>query len=183
MFDFASLDPNITGNVIGSFIAVCGAIAVLFLSEWWRSRTLKNEKTNNFLRELEYLQTMLKECKNSVGQLIEMLSIGTTNLYFNYNSGNILTQASQQAYQEGLLYENLAPEQLARFNSEVLTFFGNNNFPIENHINDQIKKWQEGEISTEELYQTFVWLKDKADDAVKLLKKIESDFKKSTNDK
>lgn len=173
-------DSNIIGNVVGSFIAVSGAIFVLYLSEKLRKNGKKEEATNNFLKELEYLRDMIKKSKKSAEEMIERLSVGSTDLYFNHDSSNILSQASQTAYQEGLLYENLEPEQIAKFNSDVLSFFGNTNYPVETHVREQVKKWQEGELKNDELYQALYWVKEKADEAIKLLKSIENSFRKNT---
>lgn len=170
-------DGEIIGNIVGSFIGVVGAIAALFLSEWWRVRKAKNDIRDNFVRELTYTKEMLKECRRTVTVMIERLGVGAESLYFDFSYTNILSQSIQQAYQVGLLYETLTPKQIARLNDTV-NYFGRSDYPIEKYVGDQLERWKKGEMKNEELYQLLVWIKTKSDDGVKLLAEVIQEFDK-----
>ena len=171
---FANLNLEEYGPEIGgSFIGVFGAILTLFLAEIVRRKYQNRDIKDNFRLELKYLEKVIVTALENSKRCIEELSVGRSDLYFPYRSESILTISIQKAYSEGLIYKYLPPEQIAELN-ESLLFFGNTSNPVENYISNQLNSYKTGELNAQDLHQTLVWFREKAEKTLELVVHIQN---------
>ena len=157
---------TIAGSAIGATITVIGTLIIFFAQEKLRKRAKRKEVIQNAIDELIYNKAMVLSARKSVEKAIEQLSVGQTNLYFTHSSKSIASISIMAAYSDGILLRILTPQLFARLNQNVLVFFGDTSSPIETYISTRINEFAQGTYTPQDLYGTFTWIKDKADEAI-----------------
>lgn len=158
---------NITGVVIGFLFS----IMLFYLTEKWKRASERKTALQNVAREMGYNIGLLERMRDQIGDLLQDISVGADSkptLYKNFSFGKLQKLFVIEAFNRGILYEILSPEDINNFDA-MLSFFDKG---TDEWADDVLKRLSEHGIKPNDAHDVFKHLKNKVTEHLDYLRKL-----------
>jgi len=155
---------EVTKTLVGFILAV-----VLFVvQEQVRTALSKNNARRYSVKELEHNTTVFKKLIQTAQRLKQEVALGSKQLYFDFEPSNILYKFTADAHSQGILFDRLTSQKIAKYNTD-LSFFSQN---LVTFVTGKINDYQDTKLQPSEIAQTFNWIEDRTGQTIETLESL-----------
>ena len=152
-------------NLMAGFVL---ALLLFYVQERLRSGIKRRQTKAYCLKEITYDITLFETLIETTNRVKQEIAVGNQTVYFDFSPSNVLYKFTADAHAEGILFDKLDAEEIAKYNSE-LSFFDQN---LTNYISSKITEYQNGQLNAADMISTIQWVEDKAKETIKTLRSI-----------
>lgn len=164
---------QITATFIGAISAFVFSIALFYLTEKWKNSTVNKNLRENLQKEFEYNIAFLEEYKSDFEKLLRKITANDTQIYTIFKFYRLQRLFILEAFNRGLLYQYLTPEDINNVDS-MLNYFSN----VQDQLEwDRLGKFKEGTLNQQEALRSYEYDKEQIEKYINVQKTLKEKLK------
>jgi hypothetical protein len=170
--------PEVLTSVTGVVIGFLFSIVLFYLTERWKRKSERKVVLQNVAKEMGYNIGLLERMREQINDLLQDISVGSDSqpaIYKNFSFGKLQRLFVIEAFNKGLLYEILSPEDINNFDS-MLNFFDKT---TDEWADDILRKLTNHEVKPNDAHDVFKQLKNRVSEHLDYLRKLKSAVEKA----
>lgn len=164
---------QIIATFIGAISAFIFSIALFYFTEKWKNSTVNKNLRDNLQKEFEYNIAFLEECKSDFDKLLRKVTANDTQIYTIFRFYRLQRLFILEAFNKGLLYQYLTPEDINNLDS-MLNYFSN----VQDQLEwDRLRKFTEGTLHQQEALRSYEYDKEQIEKYIDVQKTLKEKLK------
>lgn len=164
---------QIIATFIGAISAFIFSIALFYFTEKWRNSTVNKNLRDNLQKEFEYNIAFLEEYKSDFEKLLRKVTANDTQIYTIFRFYRLQRLFILEAFNRGLLYQYLTPEDINNLDS-MLNYFSN----VQDQLEwDRLRKFIEGTLNQQEALRSYEYDKEQIEKYINVQKTLKEKLK------
>lgn len=162
---------QLISNVAGVVIGFLFSIALFYLTEKWKRASERKTALQNVAREMGYNIGLLERMREQINDLLQDISVGADakpSLYKNFSFGKLQRLFVIEAFNRGILYEILSPEDINNFDA-MLNFFDKG---TDEWAEEVLRRLSNHDVKPNDAHDVFKHLKNKVIEHLDYLRKL-----------
>jgi hypothetical protein len=154
---------------IGAFAAFLFSVITLYIGNRVNQKNVRKQLLSNLSRELKYNVSVIDDIKKSIDKVIPKILANEKEPYVKLKYSKFMTNFTQEAYRNGILFELLSEYDIAIFD-DVLSHY--NNGGGESWLRGRLKALSGGSVTMQDVVYSFQYEKDELDTHIRVINDV-----------